>query len=222
MKLRYAFAPLFLVAATSVSAGTTITLESDEGDYIGQGLSYSYTDDTADIQYSRNYDNGITVNIRNLPNQPSNWWTLNLAAPDNAEIQPGVYSGVERFPFQTPGNPGLSFSGNGRGCNTLSGGFEVEEVSYDGAGKVLSLNANFEQHCEGVDAALRGTINYTTTTPLGAETSGLDIKRVTCRNLTSGQRIKFTTESTIFDCRQQGLQVNPGDLIDIRILGRSE
>jgi hypothetical protein len=222
MKISHAAASLFLAFSGTVSAGTFINLDSDPGDYIGQGLSYSYTDDTAVIQYSRNYDNGITINIHNLPNEPSDWWTLNLAAPNDEEIQPGVYEGAERFPFQNPNNPGLSFSGNGRGCNTLTGRFEVQEVSYDGSGNVLSLIADFEQHCEGGTPALWGSINYTSATPLGAETSGLDIKRVVCRNLTSGQRIRFTTEGSAFDCKQEGLQVNPGDEINIRILGTSE
>ncbi|MEJ2692900.1 MAG: hypothetical protein P8166_07495, partial [Candidatus Thiodiazotropha sp.] len=217
MKIHSIIPSLFLIVSGSLSAATTITLDSEPGDYIGQGQSYSYTDENADIQYSRNYDNGITVRINNLPGQSSDWWTLNLAAPDNAELQPGAYENAERFPFQSLGVPGLDFSGNGRGCNTLTGRFEVFQVSYDGSGNVLSLSADFEQHCEGGNAALRGTIVYNTVPPLGGSMKGLEVKRVTCRNRTSGQKILFNTTSDTFDCKEEGLQVNPGDLIDIRV-----
>jgi len=44
---------------------------------------------------SRNYDNGITVSFSG-----DDWWTLNFAAPGEAEITPGMYKEAARFPFQ--------------------------------------------------------------------------------------------------------------------------
>jgi hypothetical protein len=222
MKILSVIPALFLIVSGSLSAATTITLDSEPGDYIGQGQSYTYTDENADIQYSRNYDNGITVRINNLPGEPWDRWTLDFAAPDNAEIQPGAYENAERYPIQSVGVPGLSFYGNGRSCNSLTGRFEVYQVSYDGSGNVLSLSADFEQYCGASNAALRGTIVYNTVPPLGGSMKGLEVKRVTCRNRTSGQKLLFNTTSDIFDCKEEGLQVNPGDLIDIRVLGTAE
>ena len=53
-------------------------------------------------------------------------------------------------------------SGNGRGCNTLTGSFEVFEAQYSADGTPTRLRASFVQHCEGVTAALRGTIEIGT------------------------------------------------------------
>ncbi|MGI9202479.1 MAG: hypothetical protein ACR2Q3_00630 [Woeseiaceae bacterium] len=221
---RIGFALTMCIATVSIaSADTTITLDSDAGDYIGQGQSYNYDDSNADIRYSRNYDNGITVTIRNLPGEPSDWWTLNLAAPGNAEIQPGVYEGAIRFPFQAVDQPGLSFSGNGRGCNTLTGSFDVLEVAYDGAGDVTALSATFEQHCEDATPALNGSIVFNTVPPVGAKAIGQTLTRVVCRNRTTGQRIVTTSiDSAIVDCKKLGLDVRPGDSIQLNMRGVAE
>ncbi len=222
MKKLHTFLPLLLSFAIPLSAETTITLDSDEGDYVGQGQSYLYTDENAKFQYSTNYDNGITVRINNLPDDPYFRWSIDLAAPQNAEIQPGTYEYATRFPFQDADVPGLVVSGNGRGCNTLTGSFEVHQVSYDEVGTLLSLTADFVQHCEGKEPALRGSIAYNPPQPLGADTSGLDVTRIVCSNRTSGQRIVVKTNNKAFDCKVEGLQVNPGDKIDMRILGTAQ
>ncbi|MEW8626232.1 MAG: hypothetical protein AB2551_10805 [Candidatus Thiodiazotropha sp.] len=222
MKVYSLLFPLLAVASASLQAESEISLSSDPGDYIGLGEVYSYTDENAVIQYSRNYDNGITVRINNLPGDPSNWWTLNIAAPENAEIQAGVYDNATRFPFQDAAVPGLSFSGNGRGCNTLTGWFEVYEVSYDESGSVESLNMDFIQHCEGGSPALHGTVHYNVAAPVGADAIGLDLYKVVCRNRTTGQKVIFNTDSAQFDCKQEGLQVNTGDNVQIKMLGTAQ
>lgn len=66
-----------------------------------------------------------------------------------------------RNPFEAPGAPGLDFSGDGRGCNKLSGRFTVSEGRYGPQGLIRSLRARFEQHCEGAAPALRGEVRVT-------------------------------------------------------------
>ncbi len=204
------------------AAESTLTLDSDPGDYIGQGQSYLYNDDTAFFTYSRNYDNGISVRIRNLPGDPWLSWNFDMAAPGDVEIQPGVYPGAERWPFQAVENPGLSFSGQGRGCNTLSGSFEVYEVTYESDGSVSSLAASFVQHCEGAPPALRGEIVFNTVMPVGVSALGLAPYHVVCKNRTTGQRLATTISGSIVDCRSLGLDVQPGDDIQIRLRGTAE
>ena len=213
-----------VIATVSIAnADITIDLSSDPGDYIGQGQNYSYDETNADIRFGRNYDNGITVTIRNLSGEPYNQWTLNLAAPGNAEIEPGTYEGATRFPFQAVDEPGLSFSGNGRGCNRLTGSFDVFEVAYDGGGDVTALTASFEQHCEDQTPALRGTIVFNTIPPVGAKAIGQTLTRVVCRNRTTGQKIvKTTIESAIVDCKKLGLDIRPGDSIQLNMRGTAE
>lgn len=211
-------AGLLLAASCAASAETRLALKSDAGDYIGQGQSYLYTDANATFRYSKNYDNGITLNIES----GSAWWTLNLAAPANAQLQPGSYLAATRFPFQASNEPGLDFSGSGRGCNRLTGRFDIFEVSYDAQGVVTGINATFEQHCEGATPALRGQLSYNLVTPMGISSVGVLPVSYTCLNRTSGQRLVRKSKATLLDCKQAGLQVNPGDQVTISITGSAE
>ncbi|RIL05128.1 MAG: hypothetical protein DCC71_11550 [Proteobacteria bacterium] len=65
-----------------------------------------------------------------------------------------------RSPFQEGDAPGLSVFGSGRGCNTLTGWFEVLEHEVDARGRLRRFAADFEQHCEGAAPALRGSVRY--------------------------------------------------------------
>lgn len=212
------FACLLLAASCAASADTRLVLKSDAGDYIGQGQSYLYTDANATFRYSKNYDNGIALNIES----GNAWWSLNLAAPGNAQLQPGSYLAATRWPFQAANAPGLDFSGSGRGCNTLTGRFDIFEVSYDSEGVVTGINASFEQHCEGATPALRGQLSYNLVPPMGVSTIGVTPVSYTCLNRTSGQRLVRKSTATLFDCKKAGLQVNPGDQITISITGAAE
>ncbi len=216
--LKYLTASLLITASSVATAGSQLTLTSEPGDYIGQGQSYVYKDADSAFKYSTNYDNGITVSITNS----NTWWTLNLAAPGNAQIQPGVYEQAARFPFQPADKPGLDFSGNGRGCNTLTGKFKVSEVSYDTDGILTSLSATFEQHCEGNVAALYGTINYNLVPPMGVDVNGVNTLKASCQNRTTGQRLTFKTNSVSIDCKKQGLDVRTNDEVVVTIYGKAQ
>ena len=55
----------------------------------------------------------------------------------------------------------------------------------------------------------------TTTGPVGGSVSGLGgQKSVTCRNVTTGQVVTFTTASVAWNCEQRGLIVSSGNLIE--------
>lgn len=70
-----------------------------------------------------------------------------------------AYENATRYPFQSPTLPGLDVSGDGRGCNTLTGRFDILEISY-ASGQISSFAADFEQHCEGGTPALFGSVRY--------------------------------------------------------------
>lgn len=216
--LKYLAPLLFVAASTCATAGSQLTLTSDPGDYIGQGKNYVYKDADTTFKYSTNFAQGITISITNS----NTWWTLDLAAPGKAQIQPGVYEQAARFPFQPVDKPGLSLSGNGRGCNTLTGKFKVSEVSYAPDGTLTSLNATFEQHCEGNAAALYGAINYNLVPPMGVDVNGVNTVKASCRNRTTGQRLTFKTNSASIDCKKQGLDVRTNDAVVVIIYGNAQ
>lgn len=76
-----------------------------------------------------------------------------------SQLQPGYYGNLQRYPFHNPIRGGLSWSGDGRGCNTLSGWFVVDKVSYV-QDQLSEINLRFQQNCEGGSAALRGRIRW--------------------------------------------------------------
>ena len=91
---------------------------------------------------------------------------MDFSAPYNAPLLPGAYETAARSPFQLPSQPGLSIYGDGRGCNTLTGRFDVLEADYAPGGEVVKFAANFEQHCEGGTPALYGEVRFNSDLPI--------------------------------------------------------
>lgn len=138
--------------AHAASATGTVSFHGDPDDYITGGQSYSYATPTDSINMS---GSAQVVNIA-INGANGDWWNLDFAAPDGQDLAPGTYTAT-RYPFNSPG-AGLSLFGNGRGCNTLTGTFTVSAITIEN-GVVTSLQAAFEQHCEGGDAAAYGEVN---------------------------------------------------------------
>lgn len=142
-------------AGTVPSSGSYyLYLESTPGDYIGAGRTYSYdrTNSTIKLSPSGAY---VRVDIAGDQN-----WTGDFKGLSNMQrLQVGYYSGLSRFPLNNPVLGGLSWSGEGRGCNTLDGWFIVDKVTYQGD-TLAELDMRFEQRCEGVASALRGQLHW--------------------------------------------------------------
>ena len=151
---------LLLADVGSATAGTLLFLESEEGDYIGGGITRRRTTADGVFTVSRNYDNGVSIRFDGSP--LSNYWMLDFAGPMETALAPGTYEGAYRFPFQDTVAPGLSVSGEHRGCHQLTGRFVVLEVTYGPGGEVLTFAADFEQHCEGMAPGLFGSIRINT------------------------------------------------------------
>lgn len=145
-------------SATS-NAATFLYFNSEPGDYIGQGIEQTWTTDDGVFTVTGNASsNVVSINFNG-----TSWWYLNFAAPKDQTLQPGHYEDASRYPFQSPTLPGLSVYGDGRGCNTSIGRFNILEISYSAEGEVDRFAADFEQHCEDAEPALFGSIRYNAT-----------------------------------------------------------
>lgn len=135
-------------AATITGAGTQVTFTGTGGDYVTGDQSYAYDPSNAAINASVSTDDSyVSVDI----NQGGGtFWHFDFAAPQGQALTAGtVYDNAVRYPFQLPTQPGLSFYGDGRGCNTLTGSFTVISASFGPYGWIQSFDATFTQHCEG-------------------------------------------------------------------------
>jgi hypothetical protein len=141
--------------AQAVASGS-LSFSGDAGDFISQGKSYSYSTSKGDgLSVSSSTGSAITISV-NAYN--GDWWTLELDAPGGAVLAPGTYTSAHRYGFNGTG-PGLELSGNGRGCNTLTGSFTVTDAVFGSQGYVQTFDATFEQHCEGGTPAARGQVH---------------------------------------------------------------
>lgn len=144
---------------------TFVLLDSEPGDAIGGGRYRELRP-----------QNGIFVAVHapgsvqlKFDGGGSNRWTFTFQAPVGQELVPGVYENARRYLTQPPIWPGLDVS-RGTGCNFLTGRFAVLAAEYGPDNRVVSFAANFEQHCEGMEPALRGVIRFSSDIAAGAPT----------------------------------------------------
>jgi hypothetical protein len=134
-----------------VPGAWSVQFTSDQGDYIGQGQSWSFGPPTDSIH--------VTATRSHVTFEVGDWYG-DFAAPPGQQLEAGrVYDGARRYPFNDAA-PGLSISGDGRGCNELSGTFTVSKIEFDAAGTLRAFEVTFEQHCEHMPPALRGTWTF--------------------------------------------------------------
>jgi hypothetical protein len=139
---------VMLSASVARSQPNLVMLVSQPGDYVGQGLTY-VTTNTANITAGFYYDDN-TIDVQ----------AFGFDCQFNANpLTVGVYTNAARYPFND-GSPGLSVYGNGRGCNTDCGSFQILELGTNADGSLGDLWLTFTQYCECYDAPMTGEIRY--------------------------------------------------------------
>ena len=139
---------------TTPDTGNYVYLESEPGDYIGAGGTYLYT--PGDSVFTVDAEGaGLTVSI----DGNEHWDGTFEGMSSLSRLEVGYYGGLQRWPFHNPLRGGLTWTGEHRGCNTLTGWFVVDDVTYDG-NDLMAIDLRFEQHCDGREAALNGEIHW--------------------------------------------------------------
>ncbi|MEJ1965041.1 MAG: hypothetical protein WDO56_27265 [Gammaproteobacteria bacterium] len=139
---------------TSPSSPSFVSLQSDTGDYVGDGHNYSYTRANAVFEV---YANGGTLNVKATGDQ--RWDAIFYMPASMAQIQAGTYTDQIGAPFHDPSTGGFYWNGEGRACGPHTDWFKVDGVVY-AAGQIVSIDLRFEQHCNGVTPALRGQVHW--------------------------------------------------------------
>jgi hypothetical protein len=139
------------------TSGSFLYLNSQPGDYIGQGVEQLYTSRDS-VVWASLPQGGTYFTARFIQGEYAHSWSIAMDAPRGQPLAIGSYTGAVRAGFEPSSTPGLSVSGDGRGCNTLTGQFDVNELAYSSSGVLLVFDATFEQHCDGGAAALYGRL----------------------------------------------------------------
>ncbi|HVY28091.1 MAG TPA: hypothetical protein VHB79_16150 [Polyangiaceae bacterium] len=136
--------------------GSSLFFSGDSGDYIHPGqdlLTVARFNEMSSPEH-------ISFYIEPSGMEHGSWWYADFSSEQlDAPLAVGEYLGAERYPFETYLKPGLDVTGDGRGCNTLTGKFVIKKLVW--LGPTLSVvDVAFEQHCEGGSAAVRGCLHY--------------------------------------------------------------
>lgn len=174
-------AALLSCASFTAWAGpvTGLYYTSSAESWVGGGETRTIIDNEWTTFYAGgSYDGGVSFWIDDAtPDNPygwsSLWWFLDFAPAAGETLAVGHYANAMRFPFQEPGFAGLSFGGNGRGNNTLTGFFDILEITFADDGSLAAFAADFTQYDEGFESWWNhGAIRYNSSVALpGAPTS---------------------------------------------------
>ena len=156
--------PLTIAPADAVTA---FYYESDKGDPVGQGTTLSLTQDemsvsvTPDSRYKGGPINHVKLVVSGKGGKLFELWFSTEKM--NTNLLPGSYEGAGRVEFTKYMQPGISISGNGRGCLDARGSFSILQGDFHYvSGRLVadSFAVEFEQHCGDRQAALRGHLYY--------------------------------------------------------------
>jgi hypothetical protein len=125
-----------------------LQFESDPGDDVGQGRQalLSSSDNRFLVTASRR---AITVDVRG-----KQAWTLAFDVPEGHPLAAGDYVSAP-----SPARPSLDIAQADRHCKAPSGRFSILHIAFDDHDVLSRLRLQFEQHCDGKSAALRGALD---------------------------------------------------------------
>ena len=157
---------LFNVEAAGRAAGpyTAISLNSAFGDLIGKGPEFSrcfrrggFISDSFDT-YGPDYSNYHSAANVTFQSESGQMIALHFAAPDHHNLAPGNYPGAIYFKTFNSHVPRLGILSDQTEPSSISGNFQIKDISFYGEGRLKSLRANFTQFANGSAAPLTGTL----------------------------------------------------------------
>lgn len=143
-----------------------VVMYSDTGDWVGGGTQREFDPGNASITVSGTASY-LTIGLDG--GTSGDYFDMDFAAPPGDILTSGgIYTDAQRAPFREAGHPGIDIYGNGAGCNTDTGMFEVKDIATDSTGAISRLWIVYEQHCEGGRPALWGEVKLNEPVDVGA------------------------------------------------------
>ncbi|HKQ39612.1 MAG TPA: Ig domain-containing protein [Verrucomicrobiae bacterium] len=150
------------LTCNGIAATTSLRLNSEPGDPLLGGQQLFFTDANGSFGAYQSFSNSVSISFYGSGHN----FSLDFAAPVNQPLVAGSYLQAERLAFRSPGKPGMWISGDGVGCNTITGSFEVKQVAYGAGNQINKFWATFEQHCENAADPLKGEIRFNADVPV--------------------------------------------------------
>lgn len=148
------------------------SIDFDNGNYLGGSVeTFEFSSETQGDSFfrvTRNFDNGISVNLESPDPNDRGFYRFEIAIDGDVDPYVGLFEDATRFPFQDPGEHGLSASSPGRGYNMSLGNFTILDVAFDDEGEVLRFDIDFELAGDSDLTAgefFRGSFRYAVPTP---------------------------------------------------------
>ena len=147
--------------AQAVVSLTAFTIDSEPGDAIGAGQSFTFVP-PADTVTATGDDTALTMTATDGTDD----FSANLAAPTGGALITGT-----TYPTTLAGDAThaeLDVSGDGRSCANATGTLTVHEISLDVSNAIATFAATYEQHCDGATPALFGELRFHSATDFKA------------------------------------------------------
>src|SRR5260370_434452 len=119
MKLRTMLIAAILVATLALASNATgstatfITLNSQPGDYIGGGITQTFTPGDGTFTVNTVYNDGVDVSFHTA--NYSSFWSLEFGPQNGQTLTQEEYEAAQRFAFHSPTRPGIDVNSDGRG-----------------------------------------------------------------------------------------------------------
>jgi hypothetical protein len=159
VRLAVALAALVVagLAATQnaeAAGGTFLRIESQPGDFIGQGNTFVREAGTWTFTPSNVTATAFSVTVSG----PGETWSLSFASNEGSFVSGHTYFDAHRIPNHS-GHNGMAVSAGGRGCSSSRGEFTVRELAITGS-TLTKLDLVFVQYCGSNVVPTRGELAY--------------------------------------------------------------
>jgi len=133
-------------------AQTFFAFINEPGDYLGQGTIVRLVSPETAFRSSNTRATAVAIS-----DTPRFDWTVGFYAPLDSQLTARRYDNVTSS--VDPTHAAMLITGQVRSC-TMTGWFEVREISLTASGDLARFDATFEQRCSDSPSTLRGEIKF--------------------------------------------------------------
>jgi hypothetical protein len=147
--------------AACLTGGNVLFLDGDVGDPVHVGIDSITLGLWTGTHLGGGAPNRVDVAVQPTDSSQGTLWTATFSTEElGLAMTAQVYDNAERVDFAAPGHAGMEVIDAGATCNTLTGRFQVHDLTISGGTTVTDFTATFEQHCDGGTPALRGCVHF--------------------------------------------------------------